>query len=102
MSAPAASDDLLFGLVALQNGLVNQGQLVAAFQAWTLDKSRPLAAHIVARRDLSTDGKAAVDVMVAMHIKKHGDAQEPCSRPRGQIHSSETGRTRRPGDRGNA
>ena len=74
MSAPAASDDLLFGLVALQNGLVNQGQLVAAFQAWTLDKSRPLAAHMVARRDLSTDGKAAVDVMVAMHIKKHGDA----------------------------
>ena len=58
---PAASDDLPFGLVALQNGLVNQGQLVAAFQAWTLDKSRPLAAHIVARHDLSTDGKAAVD-----------------------------------------
>ena len=22
--------------------------------------------------------------MVAMHIKKHGDAQEPCSRPRGK------------------
>jgi hypothetical protein len=36
----AADRDLLFGLVALQNGLINQGQLMAAFQAWTLDKAR--------------------------------------------------------------
>ena len=32
-----ADSHLLFGLIALQNGLVNQGQLVAAFQAWSLD-----------------------------------------------------------------
>jgi hypothetical protein len=37
----AADRDLLFGLLALRNGLINQGQLVAAFQAWTLDKARP-------------------------------------------------------------
>ena len=41
--------DLLFGLLALQNGLINQGQLVAAFQAWTFDKSRALADHLVGR-----------------------------------------------------
>ena len=29
------SRDLLFGLLALQIGLIEQGQLVAAFQAWT-------------------------------------------------------------------
>ena len=34
----AADRDLLFGLLALQNGLIDQGQLVAAFQAWTRDK----------------------------------------------------------------
>ena len=34
---------VLFGLLALQNGLVDQARLVAAFQAWTLDKNRPLA-----------------------------------------------------------
>jgi hypothetical protein len=39
MAAPAADRNLFFGLLALQNGLINQGQLVAAFQAWTLDKS---------------------------------------------------------------
>jgi hypothetical protein len=30
MAAQAAERDLLFGLLALQNGLINQGQLVAA------------------------------------------------------------------------
>ena len=42
----AAHHDLLFGLLALQNGLIDQGQLVAAFQAWTRDKVRPLAEHL--------------------------------------------------------
>ena len=39
---------LLFGLLALQNGLIQQAQLVAAFHAWTRDKARPLADHLVA------------------------------------------------------
>ena len=39
---------LLFGLLALQNGLIQQAQLVAAFHAWTCDKARPLADHLVA------------------------------------------------------
>jgi hypothetical protein len=39
----AADRHLLFGLLALQNGLINQGALLAAFQAWTLDKARSLA-----------------------------------------------------------
>ena len=48
MAVVAADGDLLFGLLALQNGLIDQGQLVAAFQAWTRDKARPLAEHLVA------------------------------------------------------
>ena len=50
MAAIAADRDLLFGLLALQNGLIDQGQLVAAFQAWTRDKARPLADHLVGPR----------------------------------------------------
>ena len=51
----AADSDrhLLFGLLALQNGIINQGQLLAAFQAWTLDKSKSLADHLEARGDLT-------------------------------------------------
>ena len=52
MAAIAADRDLLFGLLALQNGLIDQVQLVAAFQAWTRDKRRPLAEYLAFRGDL--------------------------------------------------
>jgi serine/threonine-protein kinase len=64
--------NLLFGLLALQNGLINQVQLVAGFQAWTLDKARALADYLVDRGDLDADDRFAVDALVARHIKKHG------------------------------
>jgi DNA-directed RNA polymerase specialized sigma24 family protein len=72
MAAPAAERDLLFGLLALQNGLIDQGQLVAAFQAWTRDKARPLAEHLAARGDLDPDQRAGVEAMVGLHLNKHG------------------------------
>ena len=68
--------NLLFGLLALQNGLIDQVKLVAAFQAWTLDKGRPLADHLVARGDLDADDRSAVDALVVRHLKKHGDSTE--------------------------
>ena len=76
MAATTADRDLLFGLLALQNGLIDQGQLVAAFQAWTRDKARSLAEHLIARGDLDSEQRAGVEAMVALHLKKHGgDAQ---------------------------
>jgi hypothetical protein len=42
-----APRDLLFGLLALQNGMVSQAQLVAAFGAWTLARDRPMADVLV-------------------------------------------------------
>ena len=68
----AADRHLLLGLLALQNGLINQGQLVAAFQAWTLDKSKSLADHLQARGELDPDDRAAVEALVTRHIKRHG------------------------------
>ena len=72
MPAIAAERDLLFGFLALQNGLIDQVQLVAAFQAWTRDKARPLAEHLAARGDLAADQRAGVEAMVGLHLKKHG------------------------------
>src|SRR5262245_45869371 len=72
MAAIAAERQLLFGLLALQNGLIDQGQLVAAFQAWTLDKASALADHLVGRGDLEADDRSAVEALVARHLKKHG------------------------------
>jgi serine/threonine protein kinase/tetratricopeptide (TPR) repeat protein len=73
---PDPACDLLFGLLALQNGLIDQGQLVAAFQAWTREKSRPLADHLVARGNLDGDDRAAVEALVARHLKKYGGNAE--------------------------
>ncbi len=43
--ATAADRQLIFELLALQNGLINQGQLLAGFQAWTLEKMSSLGFH---------------------------------------------------------
>ena len=67
-----ADRHLLFGLLALQNGIINQGQLVAAFQAWTLDKSRGLADHLEARGDLNPARRALLEGLVAVHLQAHG------------------------------
>ena len=72
MAAIAADRNLLFGLLALQNGLIDQVQLVAAFQAWTRDKARPLAEHLVARGDLDAEQRSLLEGLVAQHLKKHG------------------------------
>jgi serine/threonine-protein kinase len=71
-----ANRDLLFGLLALQNGMIDQSKLVAAFQAWTLEKTRPLAEHLVCCGDLEPDQRAIIDAMVGLHLKKHGGSTE--------------------------
>ena len=47
MADSAADRSLPFGLLALQNRLIDQVRLVAAFQAWTRDKGRELAEQFV-------------------------------------------------------
>jgi serine/threonine-protein kinase len=73
--AMAPDAELLFGMLALQVGLIDQGQLVAAFQAWTRDKARPLAEHLTARGDLDAEQRVGVEAMVALHLRKHGTAE---------------------------
>jgi tetratricopeptide (TPR) repeat protein/tRNA A-37 threonylcarbamoyl transferase component Bud32 len=67
-----ADPHLLFGLLALQNGLVDQAQLVSAFHAWTRDKTRPLAEHLLALGHMDADARDAVSAMVTLHLEKHG------------------------------
>ena len=72
----AADRHLLFGLLALQTGIINQGQLVAAFQAWTLDKSRSLADHLEDRGDLNKARRALLEGLVEVHLEAHGGEVE--------------------------
>src|SRR5262245_13934715 len=61
MVKEATDRNLLFGLLALQNGLIDQGQLVAAFHAWTRDKERPIADHLVGHSDLDAEQRALLE-----------------------------------------
>jgi eukaryotic-like serine/threonine-protein kinase len=67
-----ADRHLLFGLLALQNGIISQVQLVAAFQAWTLDKTRSLADHLEARGDLTAAKRALLEALGEVHLDAHG------------------------------
>jgi serine/threonine-protein kinase len=67
-----ADRHLLFGLLALQNGLINQGQLLGAFQAWTLDKSKRLAEYLEARGDLTASKRALLEALAEVHLEAHG------------------------------
>ena len=70
------SRDLLYGLLALQVGMIDQAQLVAAFQAWIRDKSRPMAGHLASHGALDPDQIAALEALVSLHLKKHGGDAE--------------------------
>jgi eukaryotic-like serine/threonine-protein kinase len=72
----AADRDLLFGLLALQNALIDQSALVAAFHAWTREKTRSMAEHLVSRGDLDAEQRALLEALVVQHLKKHGGDTE--------------------------
>jgi hypothetical protein len=71
-----ASHDLLFGLLALQNGMVDQAQLVAAFGAWTLARDSPMAEVLVKQGVLTKPRRALLEALVAELLAMHaGDPQ---------------------------
>jgi serine/threonine protein kinase len=68
--------DLLFGLLALQNGLIDQDQLVSAFQAWSRDREKALAVILVDRGVIDEESRALLVAMAAKQLKLHdGDTE---------------------------
>src|SRR6516225_6230161 len=77
MSPPIdPSRDLLFGLLALQTGLINQAQLVAAFYAWTQSRGRAMAEILAEQGTLSAPCVTLVEGLVIEHLRRHGDDPE--------------------------
>src|SRR5215472_16607257 len=68
----AADRHLLLGLLALQNGLSQPAHLVAAFHAWTGDKSRSLAAHLIALGHLKAAQRSVIEALADLHVEAHG------------------------------
>jgi serine/threonine-protein kinase len=75
--APMAADHhLLFGLLALQTGLIDQAALFAGFHAWTRDKARPLAEHLIAMGHIDAAHRPLLEGLAAAHLARHdGDVE---------------------------
>ena len=54
-SAGNSARNLLFGLLAFQNNFIDRRALLAAFDAWTADKSRPLGRVLAEQGAISDD-----------------------------------------------
>src|SRR3954469_19894421 len=71
-----APRDLLFGLLALQNGMITRDQLVAAFGVWTGASGRPMAEILLEQGALSASRHALIDALPAEHLAVHGSDPE--------------------------
>lgn len=68
MSTMAAEQNMLFGLIVLQDGLIAQDQLVIALRAWTRNKARRMADYLNDCGGLGLPQCAAVDLIVTHHF----------------------------------
>ncbi len=67
-----AAKNLLFGLLAMQIGLVTQEALLGAFRVWIHDKSKDLADLLIDRGHFDRADRDAIDILVAHHLGRHG------------------------------
>ncbi len=70
------AQNLLFGLLALQNGMITQDALLLAFHAWTQSKDRPMAEVLAAQGLLSQPRRALLEALAAEHLAVHGGDPE--------------------------
>src|SRR5919197_7591 len=73
MSQPHADRNLLFGILAVQMDFVTRDQLLAAMNAWVLDKGKPLGDILRAQGALAADDHKLLEQLVAKHLAKHGN-----------------------------
>src|SRR5947209_20273751 len=74
MPPPLAADrNLLSGILALQMDFVSRDALIAAMNAWVLDKARPLGQVLLAQGALRADAHALLEALVQKHLELHGN-----------------------------
>jgi serine/threonine-protein kinase len=71
-----ASHGLLFGLFALQNGMIHQAALVAAFQAWALAKDQRMDQILLEQGVIDAGDCALLESLVERHVRMHGGELE--------------------------
>src|ERR1700686_1010250 len=73
MSNVIGDRNLLFGIMALQKGIISREILVAAMKAWVADKPKGLAQILRELKALSENHHAVLEECVAEHLRNHGN-----------------------------
>jgi serine/threonine-protein kinase len=73
MPSPAADRNLLLGILAVQMDFVSKDTLVAAMNAWILDKGKSLGQILRDLGHLSGDRLELLEALVREHLKAHQD-----------------------------
>lgn len=67
---------MLFGILALQMDFIKRDALIAAMNAWVLDKARPLGQILTEQGALAPDAHALLEALVQKHLHMHcGNAE---------------------------
>ncbi len=72
----AADCNLLFGIIALQMDFITRDQLIAAMNAWVLDKHKPLGQVLCDQRALAAEDREAIETLVRRHLVRHDNNPE--------------------------
>ena len=76
MSNVSTDRNLLFGLIAMQNGLITREHLMTATGLWLQDKSQPMDQLLVSQEFITQQQHGLLSELVNMHLDKHeGDAE---------------------------
>ena len=75
MAEPNFDRQLLLALLALQNTLITEAQLLSAFRTWLLDKSRDVIDVLIDEGALTSSACDALKSLVNLHVLRHGDAR---------------------------
>jgi formylglycine-generating enzyme required for sulfatase activity/tRNA A-37 threonylcarbamoyl transferase component Bud32 len=68
---PSADHNLLFGILALQMDFIRRDDLIAAMNAWVLDKAKPLGQILTEQQALPADKRDLLEALVQAHLQMH-------------------------------
>src|SRR5256885_1961904 len=73
MAKADADRNLLLGIVALRMDFISHDALIAAMNAWALDKRKPLGQILREQGALADEDLDALEALVRQHLKRHDD-----------------------------
>ena len=71
MSTASSDRNLLFGILAIQMDFISRDALIAAMNAWVLDKTKSLGEILVAQQALAPKRLALLESLVEEHLQQH-------------------------------